>query len=59
MLQDGLLSERHYEDLTYTSTLFMQIHDLICMYNPTLNKGKVIEISFIQPNGIFKAKKIK
>ena len=44
MLQDGLLSERDYEDLTYTSTLFMQLHDLICMYNPTLNKRKVIEL---------------
>ena len=44
MLQDGLLPERDYEDLTYTSTLFMQLHDLICMYNPRFNKRKVIEL---------------
>ena len=44
MLADGLLPEKDYNDLIFTSNLFIRLHDLICMYNPKLHKREVIEL---------------
>ena len=44
MLQYGLLSTIEYNDLTYTSKLFIKLHDLITMYLPTIHKRSVIDI---------------
>ena len=42
MLQDGLLAEQDYNNLVYTSNLFIRLHDLVGMYNPVLHKREVI-----------------
>jgi hypothetical protein len=42
MLQDGLLPEQDYNNLVYTSNLFIRLHDLVGMYNPVLHKREVI-----------------
>ena len=44
MLQDGLLSTIEYNDLIYTSNLFIKLHDLITVYLPTIHKRSVIDI---------------
>ena len=44
MLQDGLLSNVEYDDLVYTSNLFIRLHDLITMYIPACHKQSVVEI---------------
>ena len=44
MLQDGLLSTIEYNDLTYTSNLFIKLHDLITVYLPAIHKRSVIDI---------------
>ena len=44
MLQDGLITNVEYDDLVYTSNLFIRLHDLITMYIPTHHKQSVIEI---------------
>ena len=44
MLQDGLLSTIEYNDLVYTSNLFIKLHDLITVYSPAIHKRSVIDI---------------
>ena len=44
MLQDGLLSTIEYNDLVYTSNLFIKLHDLITVYLPAIHKRSVIDI---------------
>ena len=44
MLQDGLLSNVEYNDLVYTTNLFIRLHDLITMYIPSCHKQSVVEI---------------
>ena len=43
-LRDDLLTEQDYNNLAYTSNLFIRLHDLIGMYNPVLHKREVIEV---------------
>ncbi len=42
MLQDGLLSEAEYNDLVYTSNLFIKIHQLVSKYIPSLHKRDIL-----------------
>jgi len=42
MLQDGLLSESEYNELKFTSDLFIKLHQLINMYIPSIHKKDMI-----------------
>ncbi len=44
MLQDGLLKEQEYNDLMYTSKLFIKLQELINMYIPSLHKRDIIKL---------------
>ena len=44
MLQDGLVSATEYNDLIYTTNLFIRLHNLIAMYIPSQHKRSVIEL---------------
>jgi len=41
MLQDGLLLESEYNELKFTSDLFIKLHQLINMYIPSLHKRDI------------------